>query len=145
MQRIAKEMTRGSRFLITIENCFVFLVINAGGPGQILKAHGTGFGPNQTLFITNVDNMQVNLYDKFGEFLYDFAYKNENNREMHPPHGMFVDQNGDVFVNSYYGPTHKFTPRGAILREFEVIHQMVRFIFIISMWIDGKCLCDGQT
>lgn len=92
------------------------------GPGQILRAHGIGFGPDNTLFITDVDNMRVNVYDLSGKFLYDFGswdfYKNMNMDEMNAPHGMFVDGNGDVFVNSYYGPTVKFTPKGLILAKF---------------------------
>jgi sugar lactone lactonase YvrE len=92
------------------------------GPGQVLRAHGIGFGPDQKLYITDVDNMRVNVYDTSGEFLYDFsswsAYNNMNPGEMNASHGMFADQNGDAFVNSYYGPTHKFTPKGTILAEF---------------------------
>jgi hypothetical protein len=93
------------------------------GPGQILRAHGFGFGPNQTVSIVDVDNMRVNTYERqTGKFLFDFGtwstYKNMNPNEMNACHGIFVDQNGDVFVNSYYGPTLKFTPEGAILAEF---------------------------
>jgi hypothetical protein len=92
------------------------------GPGQLLRAHGIGFDANQRLFINDVDNMRVNVYDSTGKFLYDFGswsvYKNMNPGEMNAPHGIFVDRSGDVFVTSYYGPTHKFTPEGAILYEF---------------------------
>jgi DNA-binding beta-propeller fold protein YncE len=92
------------------------------GPGQILRAHGIGFDPEQRLFINDVDNMRVNVYDASGKFLYDFdgweAYKNMNVGEMNAPHGIFVDPAGDVFVVSYYGPTHKFTPEGNILNVF---------------------------
>ncbi|WP_167613725.1 hypothetical protein [Maribellus sediminis] len=93
------------------------------GPSQILRAHGFGFGPDQTVSIVDVDNMRVKTYKRpIGEFLYDFgswnAYKGMNPGEMNACHGIFVDQNGDVFVNSYYGPTHKFTPRGESLAEF---------------------------
>ena len=92
------------------------------GPGQLLRGHGIGFGPNKTLFIVDVDNMRVNVYDHDGKFLYDFAswspYKNSNPGEMNASHGIFVDQNGDAFVNSYYGPTHKFSPEGDVIGEF---------------------------
>jgi hypothetical protein len=92
------------------------------GPGQILRGHGIGFGPGQRLFIADVDNMRVNVYDNSGEFLYDFgaglAYENMNPGEMNAPHGIFVDRSGDVFVNSYYGPTQKFSPEGAVLYSF---------------------------
>ena len=92
------------------------------GPGQILRCHGISFGPDQTVFISDVDNMRVNVYDYVGKFLYDFgaglAYENMNPGEMNAPHGIFVDRNGDVFVNSYYGPTQKFTPEGAVLYSF---------------------------
>ncbi len=92
------------------------------GPGQILRAHGIGFDPDRRLFITDVDNMRVNVYDASGKFLHYFgaweAYKNMNVGEMNSPHGIFVDPAGDVFVVSYYGPTLKFTPEGNILNVF---------------------------
>jgi len=92
------------------------------GPGQILRCHGISFDANQRIFITDVDNMRVNVYDYSGEYLYDFggglAYENMNPGEMNAPHGIFVDRGGDVFVNSYYGPTHKYTPEGAVLLTF---------------------------
>ena len=92
------------------------------GPGQILRCHGISFGPDQTVLISDVDNMRVNVYDYVGKFLYDFgaglAYENMNPGEMNAPHGIFVDRSGDVFVNSYYGPMQKFTPEGAVLYSF---------------------------
>jgi sugar lactone lactonase YvrE len=93
------------------------------GPGQILRAHGIGFGPDGTMSITDVDNMRVNIYDyDSGKFLYDFGnwtpYQGMNPGEMNACHGMFVDVNGDMFVNSYYGPVHKFTPEGNIVAVF---------------------------
>lgn len=96
--------------------------IKGRGPGQLLRCHGIGFGPTGNIFITDVDNMRVNVYDPVGNFLYDFgggrAYKDMNPGEMNAPHGLFVDRSGDVFVNSYYGPTQKFTPEGAYLIDF---------------------------
>ena len=92
------------------------------GSGQLLRAHGIGFDSSNRLFITDVDNMRINVYSSSGEFLYHigngFAYENMNPGEMNAPHGIFVDRSGDVFVNSYYGPTQKFSPEGAVLFAF---------------------------
>jgi hypothetical protein len=96
--------------------------VKGRGPGQLLRSHGIGFGPKGRVFITDVDNMRVNVYESAGKFLYHFgggfAYENMNPDEMNAPHGIFVDRNGDVFVNSYYGPTQKYTPEGAVLLAF---------------------------
>jgi len=96
--------------------------IKGRGPGQILRSHGIDFDYNQRLFNTDVDNMRVNVYDHSGKFLYNFggglAYENMNPGEMNAPHGIFVDPSGDVFVNSYYGPTQKFTADGYVLFAF---------------------------
>lgn len=90
--------------------------------GQLLRCHGTGFGPTGNIIITDVDNMRVNVFDSTGKFLHYFGdglpYKDMNPGELNAPHGLFVDRNGDVFVNSYYGPTQKFTPEGAYLTDF---------------------------
>jgi sugar lactone lactonase YvrE len=92
------------------------------GPGQILRSHGIEFDHKQRVFITDVDNMRVSVYDHSGKFLHDFgggfAYENMNPGEMNAPHGIFVDPSGDVFVNSYYGPTQKYTPDGYVLTAF---------------------------
>lgn len=92
------------------------------GPGQLLRSHGIGFDPMQNIFVTDVDNMRVNVYSYSGEFLYDFgggfAYEGMNPDEMNAPHGIFVDPSGDVFVNSYYGPTQKYAAGGQLLSAF---------------------------
>jgi hypothetical protein len=76
----------------------------------------------QRIFLTDVDNMRVNVYTFAGEFLHDFSggldYEGMNPGEMNAPHGLFVDRSGDVFVNSYYGPTQKFTPDGSFITAF---------------------------
>ena len=96
--------------------------VKGRGPGQILRSHGIDFDFEQRLFNTDVDNMRVNVYDKTGKFLYDFgdglAYENMNPGELNAPHGIFVDPSGDVFVNSYYGPTQKFSANGYVLFAF---------------------------
>ncbi|KAA3613365.1 MAG: hypothetical protein DWQ05_17910 [Calditrichaeota bacterium] len=92
------------------------------GPGQILRSHGIGFDHKQRLFITDVDNMRVNVYSATGEFSHAFSegfvYENMNPGEFNAPHGISVDPSGDVFVTSYYGPTQKFTPDGHLLMQF---------------------------
>ncbi|KAA3659171.1 MAG: hypothetical protein DWQ10_09420 [Calditrichaeota bacterium] len=92
------------------------------GPGQLLRSHGIGFDHNQNLFVTDVDNMRMNVYSYSGEFLYDFgggfAYEGMNPNEINAPHGVYVDPSGDVFINSYYGPTQKYTAGGEVLLAF---------------------------
>jgi hypothetical protein len=87
-------------------------------PGMILRGHGIGFGPQNRLYVVDVDNMRVNVYEKSGEFLYDWGTEGLITGGVNAPHGLFVDRNGDVFVNGYYGPTQKFNSIGDYLLSF---------------------------
>ena len=62
--------------------------------------------------------MRVNVYDKSGEFLYDWGKEGLNSGEFNAPHGLFVDKNADVFITGYYGPTQKFNSEGDFLFAF---------------------------
>lgn len=109
--------------VFTHEGEFLRMFAEKGrGSGQILRCHGLAFDPEGRLFLNDVDNMRVNVYTHSGKFLYMFseglAYENMNHGELNAPHGISVDPSGDVFVNSYYGPTQKFTPEGAVLFDF---------------------------
>jgi len=109
--------------VFTHEGNFLRMFAEKGrGPGQILRGHGLAFDATGRLFINDVDNMRVNVYDHSGNFLYMFSegltYENMNPCEFNAPHGISVDPSGDIFVNSYYGPTQKFTPGGAVLFDF---------------------------
>ena len=88
------------------------------GPGMVLRAHGMGFGPHQHLFVDDVDNFRISVYEDSGKFLYSWGKDGTYPGELNPPHGLFVDRNGDVFVGGFYGPTQKFTSHGKFLFAF---------------------------
>jgi hypothetical protein len=85
---------------------------------MILRCHGMAFDPQGRLFITDVDNMRVNVYDGEGGFLYQWGEEGLNPGQLNAPHGISVDPSGDVFVTGYYGPTQKFNPQGDYVTAF---------------------------
>lgn len=86
--------------------------------GMLLRAHGMGFDAQRRLFVVDVDNMAVKVYDKEGNSLYDWGTEGLNPGEFNAPHGLFVDRSGDVFVTGYYGPTQKFNNEGDFVTAF---------------------------
>ncbi len=86
--------------------------------GMLLRAHGMGFDQQRRLFIVDVDNMSVKVYDKNGTSLYDWGVEGLAPGQFNAPHGLFVDRSGDVFVTGYYGPTQKFSPDGVFVDAF---------------------------
>ena len=87
-------------------------------PGMILRAHGMSLDPQGRLFVIDVDNMRVNVYDRDNQHLYDWGREGLWPGEFNAPHGIFVDKNSDVFVSGYYGPTQKFNAEGDYLSSF---------------------------
>jgi hypothetical protein len=87
-------------------------------PGMILRGHGLWFSSKGNLYATDVDNMRVNVYDSSDKFLFSFGKDGPNTDEFNAPHGLYLDPNDDVFVNSYYGPTKKFDSEGRYLFTF---------------------------
>lgn len=87
-------------------------------PGMMLRGHGLWFDSKGRLYTTDVDNMRVNVYDAADKFLFSFGKDGPNADEFNAPHGLYLDPNDDVFVNSYYGPTKKFDSEGRYLFTF---------------------------
>ncbi|MCK5591283.1 MAG: hypothetical protein KAI72_04940, partial [Candidatus Pacebacteria bacterium] len=85
---------------------------------MILRAHGMGFDQHKRLFVVDVDNYAVKVYDKEGKSLYDWGVEGLAAGQFNAPHGLFVDPSGDVFVTGYYGPTQKFNPEGDFIKDF---------------------------
>jgi sugar lactone lactonase YvrE len=88
------------------------------GPGMILRGHGMAFDQQQRLYVTDVDNMRISVFERSGKFLFHWGRDGGNLGDFNAPHGLFVDASGDVFVNGYYGPTQKFTPDGRFVTVF---------------------------
>ncbi|HIB83065.1 MAG TPA: hypothetical protein EYO59_00270, partial [Chromatiaceae bacterium] len=86
--------------------------------GMLLRAHGMDFDHHRRLFIVDVDNMAVKVYDTNGNSLYDWGEEGLAPGQFNAPHGLFVDRAGDVFVTGYYGPTQKFSPEGDFITAF---------------------------
>ncbi len=87
-------------------------------PGMILRGHGLAFDSQQRLYVTDVDNMRISVFERTGKFLFQWGKDGPDQGDFNAPHGLFIDANGDVFVNGYYGPTQKFTGDGRFLRSF---------------------------
>jgi len=87
-------------------------------PGMILRGHGLWFDSKGRLYATDVDNMRVSVYEHGGKFLFSFGKDGPHTDEFNAPHGLYLDPNDDVFVNSYYGPTKKFDSEGRYLFTF---------------------------
>lgn len=86
--------------------------------GMLLRAHGMDFDHHRRLFIVDVDNMAIKVFDKKGNSLYDWGEEGLAPGQFNAPHGLFVDRAGDVFVTGYYGPTQKFSPEGDFITAF---------------------------
>jgi sugar lactone lactonase YvrE len=87
-------------------------------PGMLLRAHGMQWDKQQRLFVVDVDNARVNVYDKTGKFLFDWGKDGLYPGEFNAAHGIFIDSSGDVFISGYYGPVQKFTAEGKFLHAF---------------------------
>lgn len=89
------------------------------GPGQLLRAHGLDFSPDQSrVYVVDVDNNRVSAFDTAGKFLFAFGRKGVGTGEFRDAHGLGVAPNGDVIVSNYYGPVQRFTAEGKFLYEF---------------------------
>ncbi len=87
-------------------------------PGMLLRPHGMQFDSQQRLFVDDVDNFRISVYNHSGKFLYSWGHGGLYPGGLNPPHGLFLDRNDDVFVDNFYGPAQKFTADGHFLRAF---------------------------
>ena len=57
---------------------------------------------NQNLvYITEDDNYHVSVFTHLGEFLKLFGQKGESPGEFYLPHGLVVDENGDIYISDH--------------------------------------------
>lgn len=87
-------------------------------PGQVLRTQGMLLDPSGRLFVTDIDNMRVNIYDAEGDFLESWKGSDDNPAKFNAPYGLVIDRSGDVFIPGYYGPCQKFTRDGLLLFAF---------------------------
>lgn len=103
------------------------------GKGQILRAHGIGFDPNDNLFVVDVDNMRVSSFTREGKFLDIWGNDGRGVDEFNAPHGLVVDPNGEVFISDYYGTCRKFTNDGLYITSFAQSDPPEGAVYIHSM------------
>ena len=87
-------------------------------PGELLMGHGMAFDSHQRLFLVDIQNVRVNIYDHSGSFVSSWGKQGTFPGEVNAIHGISIDANDEVFLNSYYGPTQKFTADGRFLLAF---------------------------
>ncbi len=97
---------------------FLFSFAPGGQETGLLRPHGIGFDPQDRLFVVDVDRLRVNAYNPKGEPLFHWGREGVAPGEFNAPHGLVVDQNGEVFVNNYFGPIQKFGADGAFVLSF---------------------------
>lgn len=88
------------------------------GPGKMMQTHSFAFDDEQRIYIGDIDNMRVSVFEHSGKFLQNIGRKGVKFGEFNIPHGLDLDANNDLFVVSYFGPCQKLTADGHFLNAF---------------------------
>ena len=86
--------------------------------GKIMNVRGMTFNAKQQLYVADISNMRINIFDQSGKFIQAFGHKGSFPGELNVPYGIATDSNNDVFVASYFGPCQKFTSDGHFIIDF---------------------------
>jgi hypothetical protein len=86
--------------------------------GRIMNVRGMTFNSKQQLYVADISNMRINIFDQSGKFIQAFGHKGAFPGELNVPYGIATDSNNDVFVASYFGPCQKFTSDGHFIIDF---------------------------
>ena len=68
------------------------------GPGEFDKPTGLAVGPHDLIYIGEVYNNRVQVFDKQGTFITMFGKGGSGNSEFGNVHGLIVDDRGYVYV-----------------------------------------------
>jgi len=69
------------------------------GPGEFKSPAGVGIDKNDNIYVTEIGNDRVQVFDKAGKFLTMFGKKGSGDGEFGNLHGMIVDKStGFVYV-----------------------------------------------
>lgn len=86
--------------------------------GKIMNVRGMTFNSKQQIYVVDIDNMRISIFDRSGKFIQAFGHKGAFPGELNAPYGITTDSNNDVFVASYFGPCQKFTSEGNFIIDF---------------------------
>jgi hypothetical protein len=85
---------------------------------RVMDTRGMAFNSKQQLYIGDIDNIRVSVFEHSGDFVQTISRKGALPGELNMPYGLAIDPNDDLFVASYFGPCQKFTPDGHFLKGF---------------------------
>lgn len=92
-------------------------------PGQLLKRpHGVAVDKKGNIYITDMENSRVLIFDKSGNYLSKFGKKGKGKGEFMYPMGIAVAPNGRIFVTENgLSKVLIFNRKGKFIREFKVM------------------------
>jgi len=87
-------------------------------PERVMDTRGIAFNSKQQLYIGDIDNIRVSVFENSGDFVQNIGRKGAYPGELNMPYGLTVDPNDDIFIVNYFGPCQKFTQDGHFLFGF---------------------------
>ncbi len=88
------------------------------GEGKVMDTKGLAFDSSQHLYVGDIDNIRISVFEHSGKFLKNIGKKGIFAGEFNVPYGLAFDANDDLFVVSYFGPCQKMTSEGHFLIDF---------------------------
>jgi len=92
---------------------------SGSGPGDLNRPHGIAIGQHGQVYVPDVDNHRIQVYDSSGKFLFQVGGTTGQGQGYSlRPHGIDSDPSGNIFFNEYNGIIHKFSADGTHLLTF---------------------------
>jgi len=85
---------------------------------RVMDTRGMAFNSKQQLYIGDLDNMRVSVFEHSGDFVQIIGKKGAFPGELNLPYGLAIDANDDLFIVNHFGPCQKFTSDGHFLLGF---------------------------
>lgn len=116
-----QKFTAEGEFLLRWGTYGEYNVGDVNGQGAFYGPRGLAIGPDGQLYVTDTGNKRVQVFNRQGDFLWEFGGGGSEPGRLNEPVGIAINAEGEIFVaDTWNTRVQVFTPEGNFVRQWNV-------------------------
>ena len=115
----AQGCSGNSKFFTNDPGSIRIIGARGTGPGQFNEPFAIGVDPKGKIYVADVRNHRIQLFDPNGNFLLQWGSQGNEEGNFERPSGIVIDASGHVFISDYeLDRIQKFSSQGTFLAQW---------------------------